>query len=49
MPGVLSLCHTCLVLTLPAEKIIEMPVDELALSVVADLIATNAWNDYNWS
>lgn len=47
-PGVLSSCHTCLVLTLPAEQIIEMPVDELALSVVADLIATNAWNDYNY-
>ena len=34
-------------ISLTAEQVIEMPVDELALAVVADLIATREWNEYN--
>jgi uncharacterized protein (TIGR02391 family) len=36
------------VISLSAAQVIEMPVDELALRVVADLIATSEWNEYNY-
>lgn len=35
-------------ISLTAEQVIEMPVDELALAVVADLIAAGEWNEYNY-
>jgi uncharacterized protein (TIGR02391 family) len=36
------------VINLSAERVAEMPVDELALRVVADLVATREWNEYNY-
>jgi len=36
------------VISFSAEQVVEMPVDELALAVVADLIAKNEWNEYNY-
>lgn len=35
-------------ISLTAEQVVEMPVDELALAVVADLIAMREWNEYNY-
>ncbi len=36
------------VISLSAAQVIEMPVDELALRLVADLVTTNEWNEYNY-
>lgn len=35
-------------LTLAPEDVAAMPVDELDLAVLADMAASNAWNDYNY-
>lgn len=35
-------------INLSAVQVIELPVDELALRVVADLITTSEWNEYNY-
>lgn len=31
-----------------ANQVVELPVDDLALKVVADLVATREWNEYNY-
>lgn len=35
-------------ITMTAEQVVEMPIDELALAIVADLVKTNEWNEYNY-
>jgi uncharacterized protein (TIGR02391 family) len=35
-------------LTMSAEQISALPVDQLGLAILADMSATNAWNDYNY-
>lgn len=35
-------------LTIPPEDALQLPVDELALIVLADLVATSEWNEYNY-
>ena len=35
-------------LTIPPEDALQLPVDELALLVLADLVASNEWNEYNY-
>ena len=35
-------------LTIPPEDALQLPVDELAMLVLADLLATNQWNEYNY-
>lgn len=35
-------------ITLPADQAVELPIDELALLVLEDLIATNEWHEYNY-
>ncbi len=30
------------------KEVVELPVDELALLVLADVVATNEWNEYNY-
>lgn len=38
---------TC-VLSLPAETVTALPVDELALRVLHDMVETNEWNEWNY-
>ncbi len=40
--------HDRAVLTLDARIVVELPVDELALRVLADIHATGAWNEHNY-
>src|SRR4051812_22665613 len=35
-------------LTLPANQILELPVDQLGLLVLRDMVETNAWNEHNY-
>ncbi len=35
-------------LTLPPDDALQLPVDELAMLVLADIVATNEWNEYNY-
>lgn len=35
-------------LTMPPEDALQLPVDELGLLILADLIATDQWNEYNY-
>ena len=35
-------------INLSPEDAIDLPVDELAMLVLTDLIATNEWNEYNY-
>jgi hypothetical protein len=35
-------------LTLAPKDALELPADELALLVLADLVTSNEWNDYNY-
>lgn len=35
-------------LTIPPEDALQLPVDELGLLVLADLLATDQWNEYNY-
>jgi uncharacterized protein (TIGR02391 family) len=36
------------VIDLPADQVIDMPVDQLGLLVLNDLLRTNEWNEYNY-
>jgi uncharacterized protein (TIGR02391 family) len=35
-------------LTIPPEDALQLPVDELAMLVLADLVASNEWNEFNY-
>jgi hypothetical protein len=35
-------------LTIRPEDAVQLPVDELAMLVLADLLATDRWNEYNY-
>jgi len=35
-------------LTIPPEDAVQLPVDELGLLILADLVATKEWNEYNY-
>lgn len=35
-------------INLAPEVVTELPVDELGLAILSDLIATNEWNEYNY-
>lgn len=35
-------------LTIPPEEALQLPVDELGMLVLADLVATGEWNEYNY-
>ena len=40
--------HTGGVIDLPAEAVEGLPVDQLGLAILADLVATKEWNEYNY-
>jgi uncharacterized protein (TIGR02391 family) len=35
-------------INLPADRVADLPVDQLGLVILADLVATNEWNEYNY-
>lgn len=36
------------VITLPADQLAALPVDQLGLMILGDLVATDAWHEYNY-
>lgn len=38
----------CAVITLPAETVLALPVDQLGLQILADMRTTKEWNEYNY-
>src|SRR5450759_3573418 len=36
------------VITLSSEQVTGLPVDQLGLAILNDLLATNEWNEYNY-
>jgi hypothetical protein len=36
------------VISMSADHVAALPVDQLGLAVLSDLIATNQWNEYNY-